>query len=1471
MKYHAVSFSKSRQGMALVVVVLMLALMLTFMVAVFSVSDAELKGASRYASGQQARQLGDLAVDVAISQLRKGTTPATGTQGREVWTSQPGMIRQYQASGDLLAAYKLYSSSQMVVPGGKDVEKKLISDAPPANWLDLKARYVDLNRPVHRVAADGTTSLQFPIIDPRAMTGGTDTVGGFSYTSKLADGTTLSGVQTTGGDSQRLPMPVEWLYMLQDGTLGTLDADNKFVGPVPATAANPIVGRIAFWGDDESTKVNINTASEPTAWAVPTFFHEEDAGYARYQPANGELQRYPGHPATTALSPILFPGKTLTKEDKDIIYGLTPKIGVGGSNSATVPYSDSNMAQVQLAQYRKERLYDNLDEYLFQQDRTFNKYWQDSVGNDSSSNISLQRANSMLQRKGFFLTAHSRAPELNLHGLPKIALWPIHYKSVLQSGADYSYSTAYDQLVAFCSTLRQQGGKSGGLRRYIFQRKNADSTQDISGITENKDLLNYLYNLLQNPMPGFAASPAQNYQTKYGDDLRQILVEIFDYVRSTNLYDGNISQSLPGGNVTQNYLLGYATGSTRNFSFKTFTDFRQSGDAAADDPDASPTGTKEMLGNPGHGQVTPSQWNAGSSVFQGIGRIPTITEVGLHFICAADNTDDPDNPYAETFSKTNVPLGKPGGRTALALPAPEGNALQARWFSNFPPVPVPNPFFGEKADTKTWPKTGGFPYGPDANHPGYQPANWNFQLDKSTALLPGFRRIQARVLMEFFVPGAGYTLIEPEITVVVSGLSKFLVNGKQLFPNDSERFYTGRRATNNGSQLTGGYGTGLKGLLRGREAISRPPMPADNNWGNTEWIIKPGTGSDTSTCVLNYNLLSNFLDINVGRGGLVPMDISKADLTIQIYSGHIGRLPVSGDTAATLVQTLKPSFPANTVAAPTLVRQFNKNVAVTADIIDAPAWWTFYSRGALGFSLNKNQVNAIKNDTLNNYYSTLAKVSANPQRGRIFRDNQDVRTGNAKTGFKAARGAFFFGFDAEDSSQRFYAPEKSASLAQAEINEGSDVVQTVLIKHGDYRLTSAMSVVDASQWAPHRFYGQRRLAHSFSSFVSDQLPGYDYGTTSDYSGRLVSGADYPASRIPDLPYTSDASISAQKYGDFDNGPGPARDGPYINKPDEGNRNIIPNNNGVPYFSEAGQQTTLDNTLFSPNRLISSPVMLGSLPTGVISGKPWRTLHFRPQQNHPGGPARLGGIDPPDHLLLEYFWMPVVEPYAISEPFSTAGKINLNYQILPFTNIRRASGLHALFASERIPAVPTSDAASYKVFPKSGDPSTFWSSADGKKWYYKIDPEKTLAQFESRFKTGSAFLSPSEICDIHLVPDQEVSDWTEMETFWSKRRLTGDNTRERPYSRIYPRLTTRSNTYRVHYIAQVIRKARSSPSDVVTPADKFESEHRGSAVVERYLDPAQADLPDFTTATTGSDLSLDNYYQFRVIEKRKFGN
>ena len=50
---------------------------------------------------------------------------------------------------------------------------------------------------------------------------------------------------------------------------------------------------------------------------------------------------------------------------------------------------------------------------------------------------------------------------------------------------------------------------------------------------------------------------------------------------------------------------------------------------------------------------------------------------------------------------------------------------------------------------------------------------------------------------------------------------------------------------------------------------------------------------------------------------------------------------------------------------------------------------------------------------------------------------------------------------------------------------------------------------------------------------------------------------------------------------------------------------------MPYYRGGGGYEEVDQSYFSPNRLISSAVMFGSLPTGVVSKRAWETLLFSP--------------------------------------------------------------------------------------------------------------------------------------------------------------------------------------------------------------------------------------------------------------------
>lgn len=153
------------------------------------------------------------------------------------------------------------------------------------------------------------------------------------------------------------------------------------------------------------------------------------------------------------------------------------------------------------------------------------------------------------------------------------------------------------------------------------------------------------------------------------------------------------------------------------------------------------------------------------------------------------------------------------------------------------------------------------------------------------------------------------------------------------------------------------------------------------------------------------------------------------------------------------------------------------------------------------------------------------------------------------------------------------------------------------------------------------------------------------------------------------------SIFPGKPGDFETGVGPSFDGPYSRRGDEGNVMGIKNGNtsaNVNYFSflrpedAGGDEPFVSSATFSPNRMISSSGVFGALSSGVADMTPWNTLLFRPDL-YPNGqtgkrhdkPFHYGAQAPYDHLFMDFFWMPVVEPYSISEPFATSGKINMN--------------------------------------------------------------------------------------------------------------------------------------------------------------------------------------------------------------------
>jgi len=449
---------------------------------------------------------------------------------------------------------------------------------------------------------------------------------------------------------------------------------------------------------------------------------------------------------------------------------------------------------------------------------------------------------------------------------------------------------------------------------------------------------------------------------------------------------------------------------------------------------------------------------------------------------------------------------------------------------------------------------------------------------------------------------------------------------------------------------------------------------------------------------------------------------------------------------------------------------------------------------------------------------------------------------------------------------------------------------------GDYRMIAPLQTVPSSRYRAHMGYistdptKPTQFAHglitsgvrsSFTNYYTGgslgnlaPLNNYQYLTGSGWRA-TTQNAPYVPSRV-----TNGVTRKDGGPGDWDSGSGNMPDGAYMNKPDEGDARLICHTldqtiTRYPYLlGSIFDGAPPGAPYFSPNRQAPSPLMFGSIPTGVQRNQPWQTLLFHPT---PEDTTHPGNASPKDHLIADLFWMPVVEPYAISQPFSTAGKINLNYQILPFTYIKRQTGLNAVMKATKFLAIPTSDAGTYKPSARDHGSQIAPNMPDRRQ---TIDIPTTLQACDTKFSNSDIYKSATEICELNLIPPGQSQ--SSMASFWNSNKLTGDNLREKPYVDLYPRLTTKSNTYTVHVYVQALQQssAHAAAGVFVDPngptagqTDAILGEYRGSTTLERYIDPNDPSLPDFARLTvqdpSNSALNIDQYYKFRITGTRRF--
>jgi hypothetical protein len=276
-----------------------------------------------------------------------------------------------------------------------------------------------------------------------------------------------------------------------------------------------VVGRVAFWTDDETCKLNLNTAGEGVFHDYPAADTFVERRYARQVPVAGQYGWHAAHPAFTSLSPVLrrwgngglwMPRTEAMEEPEslwrryvDLYQGLLPHGWVTGDREP-----------------RKGRHFAVVDDLL---------------GAAERSGRSLEVPNALtaadLERSRFFLTARSSSPDLNPLGLPKIALW--------MPPADRTARSLQDRRVLAACTV--------GSREFAFQRASlaaGGSSQKMSAdwLPPNQELYQWLCGLAARPVPGFR----DTLQSGMGARNRnQLVLSMIDLLRWGTLAGAGLS------------------------------------------------------------------------------------------------------------------------------------------------------------------------------------------------------------------------------------------------------------------------------------------------------------------------------------------------------------------------------------------------------------------------------------------------------------------------------------------------------------------------------------------------------------------------------------------------------------------------------------------------------------------------------------------------------------------------------------------------------------------------------------------------------------------------------------------------------------------------------------------------------------------------------------------------------------------
>ncbi len=209
-------------------------------------------------------------------------------------------------------------------------------------------------------------------------------------------------------------------------------------------------------------------------------------------------------------------------------------------------------------------------------------------------------------------------------------------------------------------------------------------------------------------------------------------------------------------------------------------------------------------------------------------------------------------------------------------------------------------------------------------------------------------------------------------------------------------------------------------------------------------------------------------------------------------------------------------------------------------------------------------------------------------------------------------------------------------------------------------------------------------------------------------------------------------------------------------------------------------------------------MLSVIPTGMQRGIPYDTFKFQPS---------AGGGELPDWLVLDLF-APALQPFAFMH--GVMGKINPNASLTPASSAERWKPLQALVENCDYPGT-------------SGAPSSLVNNILNYS-FAGID-----------FGAQGRYDYVGELCEVQGFADQGGTDWN----------------REGLIRNLANLLTTKSNSFTVWGIAQVVRKSgKNTGYGAFEAGDRIVGEKRFQALVERSVWPGVDGVPGNATTQNG---------------------